>query len=509
MYKGGNMSEYILEMRNITKDFSGVKALDNVNLAVKKGEIHALCGENGAGKSTLMKVLSGVYPYKTYTGDIVINGQVKKFHKVSDSEKAGVAIIYQELALVKDVTVAENIFLGKLKNKMGIVDWSKTFAEARKILDNMGVDIDMNKKIREIGVGQQQLVEIAKSLVLNADLLILDEPTAALTEHEVELLMKILKGLREKGVTCIIITHKLNEVFEIADSVSVIRDGHAVGTCGIKETSEDDIISKMVGRQLTQRYPEAERVPQKTMLEVENFTYEDGSGKKLVDNASFYARAGEIVGISGLMGAGRTELVTGIFGFVKGKTRGTVKVDGKVENIKQPGDAIKSGMAIVSEDRKHYGLILGQSICNNISISSLSQVSRAGILNKNKEYFEAKKYSQTIGVKANSIAMKVRALSGGNQQKVLLARCLMTKPKVLFLDEPTRGIDVGAKYEIYVLMNKLAAQGTAIIMVSSELPEVIGMSDRVLVMHESKIVGELNKEEVTQEKIMIKASGGK
>ncbi len=503
------MSEYILEMRNITKDFSGVKALNDVNLKVKKGEIHALCGENGAGKSTLMKVLSGVYPYKTYTGDIVINGEVKKFHKVSDSEKSGVAIIYQELALVKDVTVAENIFLGKLKNKAGIVNWNKTFAQAKKILDEMGVDIDINKKIREIGVGQQQLVEIAKSLVLNADLLILDEPTAALTEHEVELLMKILNGLRDRGVTCIIITHKLNEVFEISDSVSVLRDGQTVGTCSINETNEDDLISRMVGRQLTQRYPQAEREPKEMMLEVNNFTYEDGGGRKLVDNASFYARAGEIVGIAGLMGAGRTELVTGVFGFVKGKTHGTIKVDGEEKKIKQPSDAINAGMAIVSEDRKHYGLILGQSICNNISLASLNQVSKMGVLDKNKEFYESKKYSETIGVKASSIAMKVRALSGGNQQKVLLARCLMTKPKVLFLDEPTRGIDVGAKYEIYVLMNKLAAQGTAIVMVSSELPEVIGMSDRVLIMHESKIVGELNKDEVTQERIMVKASGGK
>lgn len=503
------MSEYILEMRNITKEFSGVKALDNVNLAIKKGEIHALCGENGAGKSTLMKVLSGVYPYKTYTGDIIINGEKKRFRTVGDSEKAGVAIIYQELALVKDITVAENIFLGKLANKAGIVNWHKTYADAKKILDEMGVGIDLNQRIKDIGVGQQQLVEIAKALVLNADILILDEPTAALTETEVELLMKILRGLKAKGVTCILITHKLNEIFEIADSVTVLRDGQTIETSDIKEINENELVRRMVGRELTQRYPQAERVPKEVMLKVEDFSYNDPGGKGLVEHVSFYARAGEIVGIAGLMGAGRTELVTGLFGFFKGKTSGKILVDGEEKQIKSPKDAINAGMAMVSEDRKQYGLILKQSIRSNISISSLKQISSCSILNENKEFSEAKKYAEILGVKAHSIEMSVGALSGGNQQKVLLARCLMTKPKVLFLDEPTRGIDVGAKYEIYVLMNQLAAQGTAIVMVSSELPEVLGMSDRVLVMHEGRLVGEIDRAEATQEKIMMKASGGK
>ena len=480
------MSEYILEMKNITKEFPGVKALSNVNLQIRRGEIHSLCGENGAGKSTLMKVLSGVYPYKSYTGDIVINGEVQKFHKISDSEKAGVAIIYQELALVKDITVAENILLGKLINKKGIVNWNAVYMRAKKILEEMEVSIDLNEKVRNIGVGQQQLVEIAKALALDADILILDEPTAALTESEVETLLKIMKKLREKGVTCIMISHKLNEVFEVSDNITVLRDGLSIRTMSAKETNEDEVIKYMVGRELTQRYPEMKREAKETMLEVEHLNLTDPSGHQVVKDVSFSVRAGEIVGLAGLMGAGRTETISSVFGAVKGKVTGTIKIEGKEVQIHSPLDAICQGMAFLSEDRKRYGLIQGQSISKNISISSMDQVNTHGVINLSQEYDITRSYAKELGVKANSADVNVETLSGGNQQKVLLARCLMTKPKILFLDEPTRGIDVGAKYEIYVLMNELAKQGTAIVMVSSEMPEVIGMSDRVLVMREGK-----------------------
>lgn len=502
------MSEYILEMKNITKEFPGVKALSNVNLQIRRGEIHSLCGENGAGKSTLMKVLSGVYPYKNYTGDIVINGEVQKFHKISDSEKAGVAIIYQELALVKDITVAENILLGKLINKKGIVNWNAVYMRAKKILEEMEVSIDLNEKVRNIGVGQQQLVEIAKALALDADILILDEPTAALTESEVETLLKIMKKLREKGVTCIMISHKLNEVFEVSDNITVLRDGLSIRTMSAKETNEDEVIKYMVGRELTQRYPEMKREAKETMLEVEHLNLTDPSGHQVVKDVSFSVRAGEIVGLAGLMGAGRTETISSVFGAVKGKVTGTIKIEGKEVQIHSPLDAICQGMAFLSEDRKRYGLIQGQSISKNISISSMDQVNTHGVINLSQEYDITRSYAKELGVKANSVDVNVETLSGGNQQKVLLARCLMTKPKILFLDEPTRGIDVGAKYEIYVLMNELAKQGTAIVMVSSEMPEVIGMSDRVLVMREGKIGGELARAELTQEGIMQIASGG-
>lgn len=449
-----------------------------------------------------------LYPYKSYTGDIVINGEVQKFHKISDSEKAGVAIIYQELALVKDITVAENILLGKLINKKGIVNWNAVYMRAKKILEEMEVSIDLNEKVRNIGVGQQQLVEIAKALALDADILILDEPTAALTESEVETLLKIMKKLREKGVTCIMISHKLNEVFEVSDNITVLRDGLSIRTMSAKETNEDEVIKYMVGRELTQRYPEMKREAKETMLEVEHLNLTDPSGHQVVKDVSFSVRAGEIVGLAGLMGAGRTETISSVFGAVKGKVTGTIKIEGKEVQIHSPLDAICQGMAFLSEDRKRYGLIQGQSISKNISISSMDQVNTHGVINLSQEYDITRSYAKELGVKANSVDVNVETLSGGNQQKVLLARCLMTKPKILFLDEPTRGIDVGAKYEIYVLMNELAKQGTAIVMVSSEMPEVIGMSDRVLVMREGKIGGELARAELTQEGIMQIASGG-
>lgn len=504
------MTDTILEMKHITKQFPGVKALDNVSMEVKRGEIHALVGENGAGKSTLMKVLSGVYPYGSYEGQFYINGKEGQFQAIKDAELAGIAIIYQELALVKDLNVAENIFLGKLHNSAGVVQWDKVFYDAGKILKDIGVDVNLDSKISDIGIGQQQLVEIAKALLLKADILILDEPTAALTETEVNLLMGILRNLRESGVTCILISHKLNEVFEIADRVTVLRDGGTVSTNDIANMTEDSIIKEMVGRDITQRYPPKQCEIGEVVLEVKNLTkysIED-STKKIIDNVNFHVRSGEILGIAGLMGAGRTEVLMSIFGFLKGEQEGNIILDGNEVSIKSPRDAIELGMGMVSEDRKRLGLILIQSVAINATLSSLKKISYNNIISTDKEVFETNKYVDSIGIKTPSVETEVGTLSGGNQQKVLLARCLMTQPKVLFLDEPTRGIDVGAKLEIYTLMHQLSATGTAIVMVSSEMPEVLGMSDRIMVMCEGDMSGELAKEEATQEKIMLIASQG-
>ena len=504
------MPDIILEMKNITKEFPGVRALDNISFEVKRGEIHALVGENGAGKSTLMKVLSGVYPCGTYDGEIYINGKLVKFNSTRDSEKAGIAIIYQELELIKELNIAENIFLGKLRNASGIVNWDKTYFEAGELLDRIGIKIDLSTKIKDIGIGQQQLVEIAKALSVNADILILDEPTAALTEAEVDILMRIIRSLKEQGVTSILISHKLNEVMEICDRVTVIRDGTSVGTSDVKDLNEDAIIKMMVGRDIKNRYPEKTCAIGNKVLEIKNFTkYDvDNKEKKTLDDICFHVRSGEILGIAGLMGAGRTELLMSIIGYMAGKQEGKILINGKEISIDSPKQAIESGIGLVTEDRKRLGLVLIQSVVNNATLASLKAVSKIGVLSQNREVFETNKYVDSLGIKTHGVDAIVNTLSGGNQQKVLLARCLMTKPRILFLDEPTRGIDVGAKYEIYCLMNQLASNGTAIVMVSSELPEVLGMSDRIVVMHEGRLTGEFSRVDATQEKIMIKASGG-
>ncbi|MCF8018942.1 MAG: ATP-binding cassette domain-containing protein [Vallitaleaceae bacterium] len=504
------MSEYILEMNNIVKEFPGVKALDGVSLKIKKGEVHALCGENGAGKSTLMKILSGVYSYKTYEGEVLINGKLMSFDNTKQSEEAGVGIIYQELTLIKDLNVAENIFLGKLVNSKGIVRWDEIYSKARKLVESIGFNVNLSQKIIDIGIGHQQLIEIAKALSSNADILIMDEPTSALTETEVDILMDMIRTLKAKGITCIIITHKLNEVFEIADSVTVIRDGSTIGTDSIKNLTEEKIINLMVGRELTERYPSIEKNIGEIAIEVKNLCkYDKDDDQKLIlDNCCFKAHKGEILGISGLMGAGRTELITSIFGFLNGKQTGEIFIDNELVKIRSPKDSIRYSMALLSEDRKRFGLIIEQTIAENMTISSLDQLSSYGIINQDSVIHISNEYARNLAVKAPNVETIVGTLSGGNQQKILLARCLMIKPKILFLDEPTRGIDIGAKYEIYALMNQLAKEGTCIIMVSSEMPEIIGMSDRVLVMCEGRISGEFSKEEVTQEKIMIKASGG-
>lgn len=504
------MSEYILEMTNITKEFPGVKALDNVTFRIKKGEIHALVGENGAGKSTLMKILSGVYPFGTYGGEIKIRGQEQKFNGIKDSEKAGIAIIYQELALVKQMNVCENIFLGCEIGNKGIINWEKAYIETEKVLKEVHLNIRPATRILNLGIGQQQLVEIAKAIAKKADILILDEPTAALTEKESDNLLKILRELKDKGVTCIYISHKLNEVMEIADNITTLRDGKTVSTDDKKAMDENKIISKMVGRELTQRFPRVVHKPGETIMEVKNWTVYDPElpERKLIDDISFKVRKGEILGIAGLMGAGRTELVTSIFGAYGSKKLGEIYIEGRKVCIKNPKEAIKQGLGYVSEDRKRYGLVLMMDIKNNITLSSLEDISKYKVINENEEIKASNHYVSGLKIKTPSIEQKTCNLSGGNQQKVVLGKWLMTRPKVLILDEPTRGIDVGAKYEIYNIMNNLVEQGVCIIMISSELPEVMGMSDRILVMHEGKINAELCWTDASQERVMYYATGG-
>jgi D-xylose ABC transporter ATP-binding protein len=503
--------DYVLEMNNIVKEFPGVRALSNVSFKVKRGEIHALCGENGAGKSTLMKVLSGVYPYGTYEGSIVIDGKEMRFANIKEAEEAGIAIIYQELTLVKQLSVGENIFLGNEPNVNGIINWDQLYFDSKKWLKEVGLNISPETKVANLGVGQQQLIEIAKALAKNAKILVLDEPTAALAEGEVENLMHILSELRKKGVTCIYISHKLEEVFKIADRVTVLRDGVTISTNEVKDLNEDRIISMMVGREMNERFPRVSHTPSDVVLEVKNFTVYDMDipNKKIVDNVSFKARRGEILGVSGLVGAGRSELMMAIFGAYPGRYEGEVYIEGKKVNINNPVDAIKAGIGLLSEDRKRYGLVLLMDVLKNITLSSLDKVSNGGVLNSNEEIKYSNKYVKEIKIKTPSLETCVNNLSGGNQQKVVIAKWLMTNPKVLILDEPTRGIDVGAKFEIYNIMNELIEKGVVIIMVSSELPEILGMSDRILVMHEGKINGEYIWSEATSEKIMYSATGGR
>ncbi len=506
------MDDFILEMKNITKDFSGVKALDNVNLKVRKGEIHGLCGENGAGKSTLMKILSGVYPHGTFTGEILFNGRELKLNSIKDAEDAGIGIIYQELSLVKELSVSENIFIGNEPNKNGIIDFDRMYYETKILLDKLNLNINPNVPVKSLGIGQQQLVEIAKALSKNVSLLILDEPTSSLTDADVEILFNILRQLKDNGVTCIYISHKLNEVMEITDRITVQRDGKTVGSEETKNLTENDIIRMMVGRELTNLFPREEHQIGKEILEVKNFSVYDikASDKKIVDNVSFTLREGEILGIAGLIGAGRTELVSSIFGSYPGRREGEIYLEGKKIDIKNPDQALDYGIAMVPEDRKGQGLINILSVRNNMTLSNIdSYKNNFGSVDENKEIVDVKKYIEMLKIKVSNFNLEVKNLSGGNQQKVVLAKNLLRNPKILILDEPTRGIDVGAKYEIYKLMYELVRSGISIIMVSSELPEVIGLSDRIVVMHEGKKKGEFVNENVTQEMIMECAIGGK
>jgi len=506
------MKELLLEMMNITKEFPGVKALDQVNLKVEKGEIHAIVGENGAGKSTLMKVLSGVYRTGNYQGEIRINGKLQAYNNVKDSEAAGIAIIYQELALVKQMSIAENIFLGSERMKKGLIDWNKTVNEAKLVLKEVGLEDNPLTKIINLGVGKQQLVEIAKALAKNVEILILDEPTAALNEAESKNLLNLLRALKAKGVTCIYISHKLEEVKDIADTLTVIRDGKSIETRINDATlTEDLIISMMVGRKIENRFPKEKRPIGETIFELKNWNVynPDLPDKKKVDCVNFEVKKGEILGIAGLMGAGRTELAMSIIGAYGIKKSGNMQLYGKEIIVKSPRDAIKNGICYLTEDRKGNGLVLKMSVSDNITLASMEQIIKNGLINTNEERKKTDEYINSLKIKTPSSEQKVNNLSGGNQQKVSLAKWLMAKPKLLILDEPTRGIDVGAKYEIYCIMNELAAQGVGIIMISSELPEIIGMSNRIIVLNNGKVACEVDQEEANQETIMYYATGGK
>ncbi len=511
------MAKILLEMKNITKTFPNVKALDNVNLQVDEGEIHALVGENGAGKSTLMNVLSGIYPYGTYEGDIIYDGEVCKFNDIKDSEGKGIVIIHQELALIPYMTIAENMFLGNERGTKFKINWNETSDLARKYLDVVGLKDSTETLIKDIGVGKQQLVEIAKALSKNAKLLILDEPTSSLNESDSQALLDLmLKLKKEQGLTSIIISHKLNEVSYVADKITVIRDGSTIETMtkGVDDFSEARIIKGMVGRELSDRFPSREHNVGDVKMEVKNWNvyhplYMD---RKVVDNVSINVRKGEVVGISGLMGAGRTELAMSIFGRSYGeKISGQLTIDGKEVVLKNVQSAIKHGLAYVTEDRKGNGLILTNPIKINTTLANLEEVSKKRIIDKDKEYKVAVDYKEKLNTKAPSVEQNVGNLSGGNQQKVLLSKWMFADPDILILDEPTRGIDVGAKYEIYCIINQLVAEGKSVIMISSELPEILGMCDRIYVMNEGRMVGELDGKDATQEKIMtyILQSSGK
>lgn len=504
------MAENILEMRHIVKEFSGVKALSDVNLVVKKGEIHALCGENGAGKSTLMNVLSGVYPYGSYSGDIVYKGEVCKFKDIRESEKKGIVIIHQELALIPLLTIAENIFIGNENIRFGsVIDWNETQRKSMEVLKSIGMNLNVNSLVGDLGMGQQQMIEIAKALAKNVELLILDEPTSALNEEESNTLLELMLKLKSKGITCIMISHKLNEVSRVADNITVIRDGKTIETIQREQDApidENRIIKGMVGRELTNLYPERHATIGDTVLEVKDWTVYDENEptRKRLKNISFNVRAGEVVGFSGLMGAGRTELAMSLFGHSYGvNSSGKIFKQGKEVTIPTVQSAIDQKIAYVPEDRKTYGLVLINDIKWNMTLASLgSRFSERSVLKQDDEIRAAEDYRSRINIKTNSITQPVESLSGGNQQKVVLAKWMLSDPDVLILDEPTRGIDVGAKYEIYTIINQLAENGKAIIVISSEMPELLGLCDRTYVLNEGEVAGELQKEDMSQEAIM-------
>jgi ABC-type sugar transport system ATPase subunit len=510
------MSDAVLKMEHIVKEFGGVRALDDVTFEARAGEVLALMGENGAGKSTLMKVLGGVWPYPSYLGDIFIKGDKQRFRSTREAMDAGIAVIHQELNLISELTVAENIFLDRQPaNSFGAIDWRRMNDDAAVVLRELGIlDIEPTDRVKHIAVGKQQMVEIAKALSKRARILILDEPTSALSDKEVTELFRVIRGLRQAGVCMCYISHKMEEISQIADRIVVLRDGRTIGEAtAISEITLDRIIERMIGRELKEMYPHDARQRGEKILEVNNLAVDHPSlpGTRKVKDVSFSAYRGEILGVSGLMGSGRTTLASAIFGAYPEATHGDVLVDGKKINIRSPADAIKNGIALLTEDRKALGLFLGQPITFNTTISSLQTVSSPplGVIDRNEERALTERYIAQLGVKAAGAGAIVGTLSGGNQQKVLFARWLNASPKLLILDEPTRGIDIGAKVEIHRLLNQLAGQGTAIIIISSELEEVLGMSDRVLVMNEGRIVQEFSRQQASREAVMAAATGAR
>jgi len=501
------VSTPILEMRSITKTFPGVVALDDVSLTVNRGEIHAICGENGAGKSTLMKVLSGVYPFGSYSGDVAYEGEIKKFLNIRDSEREGIVIIHQELALSPHLSIAENIFLGNEIKRLGLIDWNKTNQQAQLLMARVGLAENPNVAIKDIGVGKQQLVEIAKALSKEVKLLILDEPTAALNDEDSAHLLSLLRHLKQQGISCIIISHKLNEIEAIADTTTIIRDGKAIESLNMQvdKVDQERIIKGMVGREMANRYPA--RTPQigEEILRVEDWTayHPIDSHRLVVDRISMNVRAGEIVGLAGIMGAGRTEFARSLFGHSYGTNiSGRVYKYGTEIKIKTIREAIDNGIAYATEDRKRFGLNLIDDVKRNITLASLWSFVRAFLVNGNEEYKKASEYRESMNIKAPDVNAITGQLSGGNQQKVVLSKWINVNPDVLILDEPTRGIDVGAKYEIYLIMQRLAAEGKGIIVISSELPELLGICDRIYAISEGRITGEVGREEATPELLM-------
>jgi len=510
--RGVKVDDILLEMREITKQFPGVKALDRVNFKVRRGEIHCLVGENGAGKSTLMKVLSGVYPFGDYEGDIVYEGREQHFRGIADSEAAGIAIIYQELALIPELSIYENIFFGHEIMKGRTIDWNQTIVRAREMLNRVQLDANPTVKVKDLGVGNQQLVEIAKALSKNVKLLILDEPTAALNEDGSQNLLNLLRQLKKEGITCIMITHKIKEVVAIADTITVLRDGKTIISMDATERRipEHEIIRHMVGREIENIYPKRERaISDEVAFEVRNWSvFDPVRGREILHDVNLKVRKGEIVGLAGLLGAGRTELAMSIFGNMPGYriTSGELFISGKPVRFNRTADAVKAGLAYVTEDRKGNGLVLIQDIKYNITIAGIDKLVNGLTVNSNEEVRVANQYKESLNIKTPSVQQLVGNLSGGNQQKTSIAKWLFTQPRILILDEPTRGIDVGAKYEIYTIMNSLVEQGMSIIMISSELLEILGMSDRLYVVSEGSITGEMKTSEATEQSVMAMAT---
>lgn len=502
--------QVVLEARHIIKRFPGVVALKGVTFDLRPGEVHALCGENGAGKSTLIKVLSGIHPYGSYEGDVLLNSEIAQMRSVKDAERLGIAVIYQELALVPQMTVAENIFLGREPTRFArMIDHLKMEDEARKLLERFGIEIDPDRRMQDLGVGHQQLVEIVKALAKNGRILILDEPTAALSESEVRILLQILRDLKGQGVSCIYISHKLEEVLAIADRITVLRDGQSITTMNAAGAKKSDIIRHMVGREIQDLFPRRQAKVGTPILRVQNLNVEGPPGGISLHDISFEVNAGEVLGIGGLMGAGRSQLLMHLFGAYGKRTGGTVELGGKLLPQITPDRAISDGIALVSEDRKRYGLVLEKSIGFNLSLSSLDRISRMGLLDPSGEHTENQRMFESLRIKAPDMEALVGKLSGGNQQKVVLGKVLMTQPRVVFLDEPTRGIDVGAKVEVYELVNRLTDAGQAVVLVSSELPELLGMSDRIVMLHSGRVGGIFRRDEATQEKLLTAALGQK
>jgi D-xylose transport system ATP-binding protein len=502
------MSQGVLEARGIVKRFGAITALGGVSFDLRAGEVHALCGENGAGKSTLIKLLAGVHPHGSYEGEILIDGRPAAFGSTRDAERAGIAIIHQELALFPEMSVGENLFLGALPQRRGRIDWDRVYAKAAATLADCGIALDPATRVADLGVGHQQLIEIARAVARKPRVLVLDEPTAALAQHEIATLLKLVRRLRDGGVACVFISHKLDEVFAVADRITVLRDGTGQGTLEVAATDAGEVIHRMVGRQIEDYYPRRRTERGDVLLAVRGLTVAPPrSGGVQLHDLGFEVRGGEVLGIGGLMGAGRSELLMHLLGLWGTRCAGTVQLDGEDLMVRNPREALARGLALVTEDRKRYGLIPEQGVAFNVSLSSLPDMRRGAFIDRNDEVRRVQAVVDDLRIKARDLEQAAGTLSGGNQQKVVLGKVLLTKPKVLLLDEPTRGIDVGAKLEVYELINRLTAAGQAIVLVSSELGELMGMADRIVMLCEGRIGGEFERAEATQERLLAAAMG--